>query len=267
VRDDAKAIYPSNRFHHREDRDMGTALDQVMEDRQAQEFWLRRFIAIVIDYLILWIPIMVISSIAWSFGIFGQVPTVLAGVLVWFYAAFFEAELGYTIGKRIMNLQVVSLDGRPYDLQRGIVRNLSKIHWILLLIDLLGGILAENRTNMRYLDIVTNCEVVDNEVAEWRRSQGLTPPVGAQAPAEPGVVVEPGDQPPEPAMPPEAEDEPEALEDEDALEVVPEAPEEPLMPPKAPEEKPAYQMDAPTPEEEGEPEETPSEDTDEEKGE
>jgi hypothetical protein len=228
---------------------MGTALDQVMEDKRTQEFWLRRIIAIIIDYMILWIPIFAISAIAWSMGIWGQVPTVMAGILVWFYSAFFETELGYTIGKRIMNLQVVSLDGRPYDLQRGIMRNFSKIHWILLLIDLFGGILGENRTNMRYLDTMTNCEVVDNQVAEWRRGQGLTPPVGGAVPE--GVTVQPEGVEVEPTMPPVAEEVevvPEPPE-EDALEVVPTAPEEaePSMPPKAPEEVPAYKMEPPSP--------------------
>jgi hypothetical protein len=234
---------------------MGTALDAVLEDKRAQEFWLRRFIAIVIDMLILWLPIIAISSFTWRIGLFGQVPWFIAGVLTILYSAFFEAELGYTIGKRVMNLEVVSLDGRPYDLQRGLIRNFSKLHVILLVLDLLGGLLAENRTNMRYLDTVTNCEVVDAQVAEWRRSQGMTPmPAGSRR--EPGVVVQAEEGPPEPTMPPEPEAEPPKppapLEETDELQEVPdevepleeEGPED-KAPGIAPPPMPAYHMEPP----------------------
>jgi uncharacterized RDD family membrane protein YckC len=230
---------------------MGTALDTVLEDKRAQEFWLRRFIAIIIDMLILWLPIIAISSFTWRIGVFGQVPWFIAGVLTILYSAFFEAELGYTIGKRVMNLEVVSLDGRPYDLQRGLIRNFSKIHVILLVLDLLGGLLAENRTNMRYLDTVVKCEVVDAQVAEWRRSQGLTP-MPARSEAEAGVVVQTGDRAPEPTMPPEPDIEPpeetdelqEVPEEVEPLEEVEEEPED-KAPGIAPPPMPAYHMEPP----------------------
>ena len=152
---------------------MSSALDEVLDNRAAQEFWARRFIALIIDYIILWLPITAISMIVIQVSLFSQGTWLLSGFLVLLYSAFFEAEFGYTIGKRVMNLEVVSLDGRPYDLPRGLVRNISKIYWVFLLIDALAGILAENRVNMRYLDIVSNCEVVDTQVAEVRREQGL----------------------------------------------------------------------------------------------
>jgi uncharacterized RDD family membrane protein YckC len=250
---------------------MGTALDTVLEDKRAQEFWLRRFIAIIIDMLILWLPIIAISSFTWRIGVFGQVPWFIAGVLTILYSAFFEAELGYTIGKRVMNLEVVSLDGRPYDLQRGLIRNFSKIHVILLVLDLLGGLLAENRTNMRYLDTVVKCEVVDAQVAEWRRTQGLTPmPAGSDA--EAGVVVQTGAEAPEPTMPPEPDIEPpeesdelqEVPEEVEALEELEEEPED-KAPGIAPPPMPAYHMEPPEEKEEEE-EETPPEEEKEDGG-
>jgi uncharacterized RDD family membrane protein YckC len=200
---------------------MASALDEVLENKQAQEFWLRRLIAIIIDALIIFIPITVMTSIAWAAGVLFQPTWILSGALLVAYSALFEAELGYTIGKRIMGLEVVSLDPRPYDMRRALIRNITKIHGVFLLIDMLLGILAEDRTNMRYLDTVVATEVVDQEVAEWRRAQGLAPPPGdGEAPP---VTVQSEAAPPEPTMPPEPAG-PEAPEppEEDALEVVPE---------------------------------------------
>ncbi len=182
---------------------MSSALDEVLDNKQAQEFWLRRFIAVIVDALIIFVPITVMVNVAWSIGFTGQVSWLISGGLLLVYTALFEAELGYTIGKRVMDLEVVSLDPRPYDMKRALVRNITKIHGILLLIDLLMGMMAENKVNMRYLDTVVSAEVVDTKVAEWRRAHGMAPPPkGDQATP---VTVQPEGEPPEPAMPPEPE--------------------------------------------------------------
>lgn len=180
---------------------MSSALDEVLENKQAQEFWLRRLVAIIIDALIIFIPISVMVNIAWAMGFYGQVSWIISGAIMVAYSALFESELGYTIGKRIMGLEVVSLDPRPYDMKRALIRNITKIHGIILIIDLLLGILAENRVNMRYLDTVVGTEVVDNQVAEWRRAHGLAPPPGSGE--APPVTVQPEGEPVEPTMPPE----------------------------------------------------------------
>ena len=201
---------------------MASALDEVLENKQAQEFWLRRLIAIIIDAVIIFIPITVMTSIAWAAGVLFQPTWIISGALLVAYSALFESELGYTIGKRIMGLEVVSLDPRPYDLRRALIRNITKVHGVFLFIDMLLGILAEDRTNMRYLDTVVAAEVVDQQVADWRRAHGLAPPAGdGEAPP---VTIDTDAAPPEPTMPPEAPEPepPEAPEppDEDALEEV-----------------------------------------------
>jgi len=182
---------------------MSSAIDEVLDNKQAQEFWLRRFIAVIIDALIIFVPITVMVNIAWSIGFTGQVSWIISGGLLVIYTALFESELGYTIGKRVMDLEVVSLDPRPYDIQRALIRNITKIHGVFLIIDLLLGMMAENKVNMRYMDTVVATEVVDTEVAEWRRAHGMAPPAaGDQAPP---VTVQPEGEPPEPTMPPEPE--------------------------------------------------------------
>ncbi|NOQ54534.1 MAG: hypothetical protein GQ558_08020 [Thermoplasmata archaeon] len=201
---------------------MSTGVDMVLDDKQAQEFWLRRVIAYVIDVVIIYVPIEIISSYAWSLGYAHQAPWVIAGTLMVVYTALFEAELGYTIGKRIMDLEVVSLDPRPYDIKRGLIRNITKIHFALLIIDMIGGLFQEGISNQRYLDTVGNCEVVDTKMAQWRRSQGFSPPpIGSQQP--PPVTVQPEAEA-EPPMAPEPEVVAPEPPDEDALQEVPEEP-------------------------------------------
>jgi len=92
-----------------------------------------------------------------------------------------------------MGLEVVSLDMRPYDMERALVRNISKVHPALLFIDLLLGLFMERRPNMRFLDTSTQCEVVDTEVADLRRRRdGRRPRRGSTSSAHrrPGVTVD-----------------------------------------------------------------------------
>lgn len=183
---------------------MTTGIDELMRSPAAQEFWLRRLIATIVDYAILFFPIYSVGAIAWALPMWSVAPWLVGGALVVVYSAVFEAELGYTIGKRLMNLEVVPLDMRPYDIRRAIVRNLSKIYPGVLLLDVVLAFLMENRPNMRYLDATTQCEVVDTTVAAQRRKAGLAPmPVGVHAEAAGPVTVEHAapTMPPEPASP------------------------------------------------------------------
>jgi hypothetical protein len=184
---------------------MTAGIDSIMQSPAAQEFWLRRLIAVIIDYAILFFPIYVISAVAFTATIWGFLPWFVTGAIVIAYTALFESELGYTVGKRVMALEVVPLDGRPIDFPRAAVRNVSKVHPVFLLIDVLLGLFMENKPNMRYLDTTTRCEVVDTSVAQQRRAAGQAPSVvGARpaAPAPQGVTVEAGPAPAAPAMPP-----------------------------------------------------------------
>jgi len=184
---------------------MTTGIDGIMQSPAAQEFWLRRLIAVVIDYALVFFPIYVISSVLWMSPIWGFIPGFVTGAIVILYTATFESELGYTVGKRVMALEVVPLDGRPIDFPRAAVRNVSKVHPVFLLIDVLLGLFMEDKPNMRFLDTTVRCEVVDTAVAQQRRATGQAPPpAGARqsAPGPQGVVVEAGPSTAGPTMPP-----------------------------------------------------------------
>jgi len=53
--------------------------------------------------------------------------TSFLGLIYVLYFTLMEGIYGYTFGKRIMDLEVVTEDGHPPSLARAFVRNLSKI--------------------------------------------------------------------------------------------------------------------------------------------
>jgi hypothetical protein len=229
---------------------VSTVIDDLMEDKTAQEFWLRRLVAVVIDYAIFTVPVSAFSAVIWSAGVFSLAPWFVVGVLVLLYSAFLESQLSYTFGKFVMNLRVISLDGRSYDITRALERNISKIHWIILVLDTLAGLLAEQKPNMRFLDTVVNCEVVDAEIAKEKMAAGVAPPPMSMV-EEGGVVVETPPTVVEPKMPPVPEPAPETpapeppAPAEEPMEVEPAAPG--IPPPPVPDELELEEI----PEEEG----------------
>lgn len=79
----------------------------------------KRFVAIILD-----------GVIAGALGIIaGHIIPVLGGIVLWFfYAPVLESsELRATLGKYVMEIQVVDLNGQRLSLRAAVVRNLMKI--------------------------------------------------------------------------------------------------------------------------------------------
>ncbi|OGD45850.1 MAG: hypothetical protein A3K76_01840 [Euryarchaeota archaeon RBG_13_57_23] len=122
---------------------MVTGFDYLSKDKALQEHWLRRFVAIVIDWLVIWIPFMVffsVLSIAWFSFMFIGIP----GAAFFLYCAFFEYVIGGTVGKMLMRLKVVALSGK-LDIAQALLRNISKIFWPLLLLDWIIGMAIDTQ--------------------------------------------------------------------------------------------------------------------------
>jgi uncharacterized RDD family membrane protein YckC len=137
---------------------MSTAFNKIGIDRQLQDHWLRRLIAGIIDSII-------ISIVSWIISVLAAIPALflggafiiggfsfLHGILFFLYAAFLEYSHGATIGKQIMNLKVTTTEGNAASLDRTLIRNISKIHWILLLIDILIGMATVGDPRQKYSD-------------------------------------------------------------------------------------------------------------------
>ncbi|MBI4317260.1 MAG: RDD family protein [Chloroflexi bacterium] len=97
----------------------------------------KRFVALVIDVVIMYIVLIVISLIAVGSAGAGMTPEGIAavgggGALIWFlfavlYPILMEGYLGATVGKMVLGLRVVKEDGSPCGLGAAFIRNLLRI--------------------------------------------------------------------------------------------------------------------------------------------
>jgi uncharacterized RDD family membrane protein YckC len=147
--------------------DARSGIDAIMRSQHVQDYWLRRFIAIVIDFIIVSIVFVVIvliflipAVIVGAFtgipiltGILGAVAFPLfVGILMILYFPFAEVTYGATLGKSIMRLRVATADGRRLSLGQAFIRNLSKIYWLLLLLDVIIGLVIEPEYRQKLSD-------------------------------------------------------------------------------------------------------------------
>jgi len=135
-----------------------SAFEKIGSDHQLQDHWLRRLVAGVVDGIITWvvawvilsfvaIPALLMGGAAW-FGVF----PFLSGVLFFAYASFFESSRGATIGMQIMNLRVTTMEGNVAGLNKSMLRNISKIHVLLWVIDTLIGMAMVGDPRQKYSD-------------------------------------------------------------------------------------------------------------------
>jgi uncharacterized RDD family membrane protein YckC len=142
----------------KKEKDM-SALEKIGSDRLLQDHWLRRLIAGIIDSIIIAIVVAVIVSIAAIGAIFfGAVSAVfsvfglLNGIPLFLYAWFMEFSRGATLGKQIMNLKVTTTQGALPSPEKALLRNISKIFWLLWLIDTLVGMALPGDPHQKYSD-------------------------------------------------------------------------------------------------------------------
>lgn len=103
------------------------------------DHWSPRFIAVIIDSIIIAIPTFIIYYIPLngyvpSWGSYVLLPLIL-GILEVIYFVFMEVSLATTIGKKALGLQVQTTNGSKVTFDKAFIRNISKIYWPLLLID------------------------------------------------------------------------------------------------------------------------------------
>ncbi len=136
---------------------MVTGFDYLSKDKALQEHWLRRFVAIVIDALIIYVPVTIFFNIiGWGF----LSPFLLTGVLFFFYAALFDLAAGGTFGKMLMRLKTVSVKGK-LDLPQAFMRNISKIIALALLLDwVIGMAIDTSDPRQKWTDQLASTSVI-----------------------------------------------------------------------------------------------------------
>jgi uncharacterized RDD family membrane protein YckC len=140
---------------------MVSALDSIGTDQDLQDHWIKRFVAILIDAILIYVIASIIFFFLpipfwWGWG-FGY--SLLAGLLFFLYCTITEISSGATLGKSVLNLRVISLHGE-LDAGGVVVRNISKIHGLFLLLDWLVGFVTDGDPKQRFMDRVAGTTVI-----------------------------------------------------------------------------------------------------------
>ena len=108
----------------------------------------------------------------WGFWLGG-----IASLIVLAYFVLAEAVFERTLGKELLGLKVTRLDGKHVDLWSSFVRNISKISFILLVIDLAAGLGTHGEGRQKYSDryIGTTVETTNTSRIIPDRIQTATP--------------------------------------------------------------------------------------------
>lgn len=136
---------------------MPTGFDYLGQDKALQEHWMKRFVAIVIDAVLIYTPFMVFNAL---FG--GQFFSAgfLSGVGLFLYAMLFDYSIGGTVGKMVMHMKVVPMSG-GMTMSRALLRNVTKVFGLLLLLDWVIGLAVETRDpRQKWSDQVAHTSVI-----------------------------------------------------------------------------------------------------------
>ncbi len=186
---------------------MPTAMDLISTDEGLKDHWIKRLIAVIIDYIIVSIPLSIMSIlVGWGFGIFfiGS-----QGAFFFVYFLITELTMGASIGKRLVNLKVIAITGE-LDIMKILIRNISKLASVFLLVDLLIGVFTEGDPKQKFTDRYAGTTVVltnapfDTSQAIYQSRQNLySSPPPQQYPQQTSPIYQP--PPPPPQAPPTPE--------------------------------------------------------------
>lgn len=147
-----------------------SGLDALTKDQKAQEYWVERLVAIIVDYVIVYVVLGIITAIiaipalltggGALFGVVFGGLSFLWGVAFVLYNAVMEISSGASIGKKLFRLKVVSRHGSNPTFAEAFIRNLSKVYWLLLLLDVIVGLAISHGYQQKYSDHLMGTTVV-----------------------------------------------------------------------------------------------------------
>ena len=151
---------------------MSTGFEKIGSDTHLQNHWIRRLIAFIIDSIIVAIGTFIIAAIILVPFLITAAITGLpwylfnplafpffAGILSILYFALLESWYGWTFGKRIMSLEVEKVDGQTPPLGTAFIRNVSKIYWVLVLLDVIVGLATPGDPHQKVTDRIAGTTV------------------------------------------------------------------------------------------------------------
>ena len=140
-----------------------SGIDSVIKQPVAQEYWVQRIVAFIIDAIIVYI-VLGILALAYALPFFfiggiGAMATMIAGVFSFvagivlvLYFSLIESYSGTSLGKRAMGLFVKSKTGKNPTLVEAFIRNISKIYWVLLFLDIIIGLATTQAYTQKFSD-------------------------------------------------------------------------------------------------------------------
>ncbi|MFQ6054243.1 MAG: RDD family protein [Candidatus Bathyarchaeia archaeon] len=151
----------------------GTGFDRFMADGRVQWHWTSRLVAYIIDSIVVgaatffagWVLLFprIIESLlrgSWSMWRGGFSLPFSMGVVQVIYFTLVEGGYGSSIGKQVMGLKVVDAEGSRPSFADALVRNISKVFWGLLVLDILIGFLSRADPQQKFTDQIAGTWVV-----------------------------------------------------------------------------------------------------------
>jgi len=147
--------------------------------------WPVRIVAFIIDIILVAIVAYIIQFIITialvisfsSFGFYYSVLLVVTGVLSILYFVVFDTFRGGTIGKSILGLRVQMVNGGKVPFDKALIRNISKIFFVLIIIDWLIAVVTPGPDKrQKYTDRIAGTTVVQTKQALQPAAPSTPPP-------------------------------------------------------------------------------------------
>jgi len=151
---------------------MPSAFDLIGHNPALQEHWIRRFIAFVIDAVIVAV-VGLFVAIPLSFPFLGWAwwfSGIFWGGMWFIYSVLLETLFGGTVGKKIVALRVVAID-RNLDVVHTVVRNLPKIFPLIVLVDVPVGAAQQGDPRQRLFDRIARTTVTRVDQGAYMEEQ------------------------------------------------------------------------------------------------
>ena len=130
-------------------------------------FWGQRFLALLVDIIILTLFMYVVSAIVFllfaQLGIFSALNywIIIGAIIIIVYFTFMEGMTSSTLGKKLFKLKVKAVNGNMGYI-KAFIRNLSKIYYFPLVVDVILGFIFGD-SNDRILDKISGTYVISEK--------------------------------------------------------------------------------------------------------
>jgi uncharacterized RDD family membrane protein YckC len=144
-----------------------TVVQSFQKDPRLQDHWIKRLVAYIIDSIILYVVtgilLMIVLfpfNIGNPLGVFNMLSFPFAsGLISIIYFTILESANCASFGKGVMNLKVITKGKEKLTIEKAFIRNISKLHPVLLLLDLVGGLITFTDLHQKYSDKIANTTV------------------------------------------------------------------------------------------------------------